>query len=258
MPAPGVDLTLDDGVLTLRLVRPEARNALTAEMVAEITRALEDAHADDGVRTVLVTGSGGSFSAGADIGGADPQERLGVDAVAAANRLVRAVVRCDKPVVAGVNGVAAGVGASLALAADLHVCVPSASFLLAFAKIGLMPDGGVVATMAAAIGRARTMRMALLAEPLSAEDAYAAGLVSHLVPEAELDAELTRLTAALAAGAPLAQAASKRAVNAAALGGLDDALENELTTQPMLLRTADVAEGMQAFAARRPPTFRGR
>jgi enoyl-CoA hydratase len=120
-----------------------------------------------------------------------------------------------------------------------------------------MPDGGSTASVAASIGRARAMRMALLAEPLTGRDAYDAGLVSHLVEDDALDWVVADLAARLAGGAPLSLAATKRALNAAALGGLDEALERERTGQSMLLRTADAAEGMRAFAERRHPDFTG-
>ena len=126
-----------------------------------------------------------AFCAGADIGGEEAHERFDVRALDRANRMVRAVVGLDKPVLAAVHGVAAGVGCSLALACDLVVAAERATFLLPFTGIGLMPDGGATATVAASIGRARAMRMALLAEPMSAADAYAAGLVSHLVADEE-------------------------------------------------------------------------
>jgi enoyl-CoA hydratase len=156
-----------------------------------------------------------------------------------------------------VHGVAAGVGCSIALAADLCVAAESASFLLAFARIGLMPDGGSSLSVAASIGRARAMRMALLAEPLTGREAHDAGLVSHLVEDEAFATVLSEVAARLAAGAPLAMAATKRAVNAAAFGSLDEALERERTGQTMLLLTADAAEGMRAFAERRHPDFEG-
>jgi enoyl-CoA hydratase len=120
-----------------------------------------------------------------------------------------------------------------------------------------MPDGGSTASVAASIGRARAMRMALLAEPLTGREAYDAGLVSHFVEDDALDTVLGEVTAQLAAGAPLGIAATKRAVNAATFAGLDDALERERTGQTILLRTADAAEGMRAFAERRSPDFEG-
>jgi enoyl-CoA hydratase len=171
--------------------------------------------------------------------------------------MIRAVVALDQPVVAGVHGVAAGVGCSLALACDLVVAGERASFLLAFTRIGLMPDGGATATVAASIGRARAMRMALLAEPLGAAAAHAAGLVSHLVPDGEVPATVDTLVERLLTGAPLALAATKRAVGAATLGELEMALERERTGQTVLLRTRDAAEGMRAFAQRRRPDFEG-
>jgi len=247
----------DNGALWLTLHRPEALNAFSGELSVALAERLEAAASDDEVRVVVMTGSGTAFSAGADISGADAHERFDVRALDAANRIIRAVVACPKPVVAAVNGVAAGVGCSTALAADLVVAAESSSFLLAFARIGLMPDGGTSATIAAAIGRARAMRMALLGEPLTAREAHDAGLVSHLAPDEEFPATVERLVGRLTRGAPLAQAATKKAVNAATLHQLEPALERERTGQTILLRTADVAEGMRAFNAGRRPEFRG-
>jgi len=166
-------------------------------------------------------------------------------------------VALERPVVAAVRGVAAGVGCSMAVACDLVVAAESASFLLAFARIGLMPDGGATATVAASVGRARAMRMALLAEPLPARAAYDAGLVSHVVPDAEHEAAVRELVSRLAEGPPLSYAASKKAINAAALAELDAALGRERSGQTALLRTADAAEGMRAFTDRRTPRFTG-
>jgi enoyl-CoA hydratase len=159
--------------------------------------------------------------------------------------------------VAAVNGIAAGVGCSAALAADLVVAAESASFLLAFARIGLMPDGGATATVAASIGRARAMRMALLADPLTAAEAYDAGLVTHVASDEEFPGLVEKVVRRLAAGPPLAFAATKKAINAATLGALEGSLERERTGQTLLLRTDDVAEGMRAFGEHRRPVFGG-
>jgi enoyl-CoA hydratase len=183
--------------------------------------------------------------------------QLDVRALDRANRIVRAITRLDKPVLAAVHGAAAGVGCSIALACDLAVASEAATFLLAFARIGLMPDGGSSASVAASIGRARAMRMALLAEPLSGREAHDAGLVSHLADADGFESVVADVVGRLAAGAPLAQASTKRAVNAVTFAGLDDALERERTGQTMLLRTRDAAEGMRAFAERRAPDFEG-
>lgn len=253
----GLSVSEADGVLTIRFDRPEALNAFTGDMVIGTIELLQAAHGRDDVRVVVLTGTNGAFSTGADISGENAHEGFDIRALDAANALVRAVVACDKPVVAGVNGIAAGVGLSAALACDLAVCAESAAFLLAFARVGLMPDGGATATVAASIGRARAMRLALLAEPLPAREAYDAGLVSHVFADDEYAAGLASITKRLRHGAPLAQAATKRAINAAAFTSLEPALENERTTQTMLLRTADVAEGMRAFSEKRRPTFSG-
>ncbi|MBB6626810.1 enoyl-CoA hydratase [Nocardioides sp. KIGAM211] len=252
-----LEVRVEDGALWLTLNRPHVFNALTADMADDLARIVEEATARDDVRVVAVTGTGHAFSTGADISGADAHEHFDVSALDRANRIIRAITSLDKPVVAGVNGVAAGVGCSAALAADLVVAASSASFLLAFARIGLMPDGGATATVAASIGRARAMRMALLAEPLTAQEAYDAGLVTHVAPDDEFPDVLAKLVRRLAAGPPLAFAATKKAVNAATLTSLEPALERERTGQSVLLRTADVAEGMRAFSERRRPVFRG-
>ncbi|HET8961444.1 enoyl-CoA hydratase-related protein [Nocardioides sp.] len=252
-----LEVAVADGVLRLTLNRPEVFNALTGEMADEVAAVIEGATARDDVRVIVLTGTGPAFSTGADISGADAHEGFDVTALDRANRIIRAIVGVDKPVVAAVNGVAAGVGCSAALAADIIVATESASFLLAFARIGLMPDGGATATVAAAMGRARAMRMALLAEPLGARDAYDAGLVTHVVADDEFEEQVAKIVGRLAGGPPLAFAATKRAINAATLDQLEGALESERTGQTLLLGTDDVAEGMRAFGEKRKPTFRG-
>jgi enoyl-CoA hydratase len=247
----------EGGVLTLTLDRPDRLNALSDVLADALADALEHATSYDDVRVVVLRGAGRAFCAGADISADGGQADLDVRALDRANRIVRAVTRLDRPVVAAVHGPAAGVGCSIALAADLCVASESASFLLAFARIGLMPDGGSTASVAASVGRARAMRMALLGEPLTGREAHRAGLVSHLADDDAFETVLADVVGRLAAGPPLAQAATKRAVNAAAFAGLDDALERERTGQTILLRTRDASEGMGAFAQRRTPIFEG-
>jgi len=253
----GMAISTDGGALWITLDRPERLNALTAEMADRLAEELEQAAARDDVHVVVLRGTGPAFSAGADLSGEDAHEHFDVTSLDRANRIIRAITSSPKPCVAAVNGVAAGVGCSAALACDLVVAAGSASFMLGFSRIGLMPDGGATATVAASVGRARAMRMALLGEALSAEEAYDVGLVSHLVPDEEFDATVSRVARRLAAGPPLAYAATKKAINAATLDRLEDALERERSGQTVLLRTADVAEGMRAFAEKRRPVFRG-
>lgn len=253
----GLEVRLDGAALWVRMDRPEAHNALTWEMADALAETLEGVVARDDVRVVVLAGTDSAFCTGADLSDPDAVDHLGPEALDRANRIIRAVVRLDRPVVAAVRGVAAGVGCSIAFAADLAVAAESASFWLAFGRIGLMPDGGATATIAASVGRARALRMALLNEPMSGRQAHEAGLVSHVAADDAFDEEVATLVRRLERGAPLAQAATKRALNAATLGGLDEALERERTGQSVLLRTADAAEGVAAFRERRRPDFHG-
>lgn len=251
-----VEIETRDGVLRLTINDPATLNALTCEMAESLAHELEQAAGDDAVRAVLLTGAGGAFSSGANLqglGGAEDFEQV----MANAARLVRAVPGLDKPVVAAVRGVAAGVACGLALACDLVIAGESAAFLLPFTRVGLMPDGATTLSVAASIGRARAMRMALLAEPLPARDALTAGLVAEVVPDDDLDARVEAVLARLVTGPPLAHAATKRAINATTLGGLEDALQREARGQVILSRTRDAAEGIGAFVEGRRPTFTG-
>lgn len=253
----GLRITTEAGVLRITMDRPGNLNALTADMADRLAQEIERAGVADDVRVIVLAGAGPAFSAGADLGGDDAHQNFDVTSLDRANRIIRAITGAPKPVVAAVNGVAAGVGCSAALACDLVVAAESASFLLAFSRIGLMPDGGATATVAASVGRARAMRMALLAEAMPAREAYDTGLVSHVVPDDELTDTVEAVVGRLAVGPPLAYAATKKAINGATLHRLEEALERERHGQTVLLRTDDAAEGMRAFAQKRRPVFRG-
>jgi enoyl-CoA hydratase len=253
------DLTvgLRDGVLTVTLDRPESLNSLTAQMLNGIADTLAKAATDPAVRVVRLGGAGRGFSSGAGISESD-QTAQSHDAAAtlhAANRAVQAIVSLPKPVVAAVHGPAAGVGVSLALACDVIIASEQAFFLLAFTKIGLMPDGGASALVAAAIGRVRAMRMALLAERLSAADAYAHGLVSGVYPADDFETEVDRVIATLVAGPAVALRKTKQAINAATLTELDGAFDRESAGQLQLLDSPDFREGTRAFQQRRSARF---
>src|SRR3954470_19454002 len=189
----GLRVDLEGGALWLTLDQPDTFNALTGEMVLGLVAELRHAVSRDDVRVVVVTGTGAAFSAGADLSGDAPQEKYDASAVDAANALIRSITDCDKPVVCGLNGVAAGVGMSAALACDLVVATASAPLTLGFTRIGLMPDGGATATVAAAVGRARAMRLALLSDLISAQEAFDAGLVSHVLAHDDYDEGLAKI-----------------------------------------------------------------
>lgn len=241
-------------VLRLTFDKPDRLNALTADMIHAAADAV-DAAAGDGTRVIVLTGSGRAFSSGADVGpdGAAP----GFDTLDAANRFTLALTSSPLPVVAAVNGIAAGVGCSFALAADLTVARESAAFMLAFTKIGLMPDGGASLLVPAAVGRARAARMALLAEKVSATQAAEWGLIAEVVADDAFDARIDQLVEQLAAGAPLAYAATKRVMRAATLADLPAILDAERAGQGPLLESADFAEGIAAFQEKRPARFTG-
>lgn len=239
-----------DAVLHLTLDRPEKFNALTADLVHAVADQIDQTSA----RVIVLTGNGKAFCSGADVSGDKPS----MDTLHAANRLTLTILDSPKPVVAAVNGIAAGVGVSFALACDLQVVTASAAFMLAFTKIGLMPDGGASLLVPAAVGRARAARMALLAEKIPAAQAAEWGLVSHPVADEEFAAEVDRVAGALAAAAPLALARTKQAVNAAMVPQIRAILGLEAAGQETLMYTEDFAEGVAAFQAKRAATFHGR
>lgn len=256
-----VDVEVRGPALWITLDRPEVLNALDAAMMLDLAEALDDARTREDVRVVVLTGTGSgpgaAFSAGADLATLHLAAEHPVETMDLANRVVRAVVGLDKPVLAAVNGVAAGVACSAAIAADIIVAAESASFLLPFSRLGLMTDGGSSLSVAASVGRARAMRMALLGEPLTAAEALGAGLVTHVASDADFPGVVEKLVARLAAGPPIAQSGIKKAINNATLGALEQTLDREHTGQRALFRTRDFAEGLAAFEAGRRPGFTG-
>jgi enoyl-CoA hydratase len=252
----GLSVTLADGVLSVTINRPESLNSLTAPVLAGIADAMDKAADEPRVKVVRLGGAGRGFSSGAGIGAEDMSDgHDGMETLFQANRAVKAIVAVPRPVVAVVQGPAAGVGVSLALACDLVLASEKAFFLLAFTKIGLMPDGGATALVAAAIGRTRAMKMALLAERIPAADALDWGLVSAVYPADSFSAEVDKVLATLIAGPARALAKTKNAVNAATLTQLDAALQREHDGQAQLLKSKDFREGVRAFQQRRSPDF---
>jgi 2-(1,2-epoxy-1,2-dihydrophenyl)acetyl-CoA isomerase len=208
---------------------------------------------------VILTGAGRAFCAGQDL-----RERrapnaapLEVELRERYNPLIRAMTGLGAPIVAAINGVAAGAGASLALAADLRIAAEGASFVLAFGRLGLVPDSGATWFLPRLVGPARAAELALLNEPLPAAEALRLGLVSRIVPADRLLDDAREIAARLAAGPPIANALTKRAIRRALESDLETALDHEATLQGIAGRTADHAEGLAAFAEKRPPRFSG-
>jgi enoyl-CoA hydratase len=259
---PGIDdLTVDlaDGVLAVTLNRPDSLNSLTYPMLATLADTLTQAASDSRVKVVRLGGAGRGFSSGAGISEEDHANPgangTPADVLDAANRAVRAIVNLPQPVVAVVQGPAAGVGVSLALASDVVLASDKAFFMLAFTKIGLMPDGGASALIAAAVGRIRATRMALLAERIPADQAYEWGLVTAVYPADEFDAEVDTVIRTLKSGPAVALRKTKHAINAATLTEFEAALDRETQGQLELLVADDFREGAKAFQQRRPAKF---
>lgn len=257
-----VELEVAGGVARITLNRPEALNAWTRELGEELRTALEHAAEDATVRAVVLTGAGRAFSSGADLRGGftlDPDGKPDVltPLREVFNPLILRVRTLPKPVIAAVNGAAAGIGCSLALACDLVVAAESAYFLLAFASVGLTVDGGASAFLPARIGHARAFELAFLAERLPAAKALQWGLVNRVVADDQLEAETRALADRLAAGPPGSYSAIKHTLNAQLYPNLAHKLDSEAVRQQQLARTADFFEGVIAFAEKRPAVFRG-
>jgi 2-(1,2-epoxy-1,2-dihydrophenyl)acetyl-CoA isomerase len=247
------------GIATITLDRPAALNSLEATLKGELVAAFRQAARDPEVRVVILTGAGRAFCAGQDL-----KERLqpgpsplDVEVRERFNPIVSAIRLLDKPVIAAINGVAAGAGASIAFACDLRVAAESASFVLAFGRIGLIPDSGASWLLPRLVGLGRATELMLLGDPVPAAEALRIGLVNRVVPAEDLLAEAGRLAATLGASAPRALALTKRAIRRALETGFEASLDYEASLQGLAGRTADHAEGLAAFVEKRSPRFTG-
>jgi 2-(1,2-epoxy-1,2-dihydrophenyl)acetyl-CoA isomerase len=246
------------GVATITLNRPDRLNALNATMRRELLGAFKAAARDDATRAVIVTGEGRGFCSGADLRGGAGEREFRRVLTTEYNPLITAIRELPKPVIAAVNGVAAGAGASIAFAADLIVAAEEARFLMAFVKIGLVPDSGATRTLVRALGRHAATEMIFTGEPLTAKRAADAGLVTAVVPANELMTAARELAERLANGPTKALGYAKRLINTAGDEALADSLAHEADLQELAGRTADHAEGVSAFAEKREPRFEGR
>jgi 2-(1,2-epoxy-1,2-dihydrophenyl)acetyl-CoA isomerase len=249
-----------DAVRLLTLNRPEKLNALNPEIHEALATAFGEIERDESVRAVLLSGAGRGFCSGADLtqnNGADLRD-LGVSIDSHYNPLVRRMRALPKPIIAAVNGVAAGAGANLALAADIVIAGSSASFTQAFIRIGLIPDAGGTWFLPHLVGDARARGLAMLGETITADEAERIGLIWKCLDDANLMETAYAMAAALAAKPTQALAAMKQAFNAAATNSLDAQLDLERDLQRRMGFTPDFAEGVQAFKEKRPARFTGR
>jgi len=250
---------LADAVATITLDQPDTLNALSVRMKLALREAVERAAGDDAVRAVVLTGAGRGFCVGQDLREHAEALDSGDTALSTVrehyNPIVRALADLPKPVVAAVNGTAAGAGASLAFACDFRIAADNASFLMAFARVGLGPDTGASWTLQRLVGYGRALAMLMLAEPVSAAQALEMGLVNAVVPGADLPGAAHELAARLAAGPTLAYAGIKQALASAATSDLATALETEADVQARCGRTEDHRNAVAAFLAKQAPTF---
>jgi 2-(1,2-epoxy-1,2-dihydrophenyl)acetyl-CoA isomerase len=257
-----VSIYRDGAAAKLELNRPERMNALNEQLRIDLLAAVEDIARDDGVRAVLLTGAGRAFSSGADLRenrAATADGHLDVYSILTGHYhpIITGIREMPKPVIAAVNGAAAGIGMSLALACDLVLAAESAYFLLAFVNIGLVPDGGSSLLVPTRVGFARAAELALLGERLGAAKALEWGLINQVWPDAELAGQAEALCSKMAEGPTGSYAGTKRQLNHWLYQSMADQLEFEAQVQQERASSADFREGVAAFGEKRTPRFTG-
>lgn len=258
MPYQTIETEHVEGVTILTLNRPEVRNALNSAMRLELLAAIRGLGPE--TRVLALTGAGEAFCSGQDLGDAQDAGDLDLEATLREEYepLLRAIFDCPVPVIAAVNGVAAGAGANLALAADVVIAAESATFLQAFTRIGLIPDAGGTYWLPRQVGFARAMGAALFAEPVSARQAAQWGMIWEAVADADFRIHWWSRAQHLAKGPTLAYGAVKRALRESFGNGLDEQLALEARLQGEVGRSRDFREGVAAFLEKRKPSFEGR
>ncbi|MFD6972905.1 enoyl-CoA hydratase/isomerase family protein [Streptomyces sp. NPDC059979] len=255
---------IDNGVAWITLNRPEAMNAVTWAQRERVITLLAEASADPAIRAVVVTATGKGFCAGADLRGAPAAagDRVAGDVARmirlGAQRLITAVLDCEKPVLAAVNGTAAGIGAHLALACDLVIAAEPARFIEVFVRRGLVPDGGGAYLLPRLVGPQKAKELMFFGDAVPAAEAERLGLVNKVVPAEELEATARAWAERLAQGPTRALAMTKQLVNASLDGDRAAALAAEATAQEINMGTADANEGVASFVERRTPKYLGR
>jgi 2-(1,2-epoxy-1,2-dihydrophenyl)acetyl-CoA isomerase len=258
----GIGYVVTDGVARITLDRPAALNSLTVAMKQGLLSALQQARENDAVRAVILTGAGRGFCVGQDLKEHQDGLASGDTEISTVsehyNPIVEAIVSLPKPVIAAVNGMAAGAGASLAFACDIRIAADTAGFLMAFARVGLGPDSGASWTLQRLVGLGRATAMLMLADPVTASQALEMGLVTAVVPAADLDSVVDALANKLAGGPTLAYAAIKDTLSFAAAHNLTDSLDREAEAQSRCGGSIDHARAVDAFLAKETASFIGR
>jgi len=253
-----VRYAVENGVAWIRLNRPESMNAVNSALRRALADSVKQADRDEAVKVVVVTGEGRAFCAGADVREFQIRDGALGDAQHDYEFLLGRLLTMPKPTIAAMNGVAAGIGASLALVCDLRYAVPQASFIEAFVKIGLTVDGGVSWLLPRLIGSGKALEMFYTGDPLSASDAERFGVVNRVVEVERLEGAVRELAERLAAGPTHALGAIKRSVHYAMNTTLEEAMEFEFHLQGVQMQREDFREGVAAFLEKREPRFQGR
>ena len=254
-----------DRVRTIILNRPEKKNAITNELAWGILDAVEESSKDDSVWVIAITGAGNAFCSGLDLSGAgedtSPLSEQGryLDDIGWVGRILLIFRQsCDKPVVAGVNGVAVGAGLSLALAADIRIAAQSARFMAGYPRIGASPDGGMTWTLPQLIGYEQAMRFLLENRTVTADEALRLGMVGEVVPDDQFDKRFAEYCALLAERPPIASRLTKRGLTRATAIDIESQVRFELANIMRAFETRDSQEARKAFLEKREPTFEGR
>ena len=257
-----VEYIKKDALVRITLNRPDAMNAINAELGIALLQALLEAEYDNAVRAVLLTGNGRAFSSGGDVkamlASAEPKGKFFKELTVYLNGIINTILMMRKPVIAGINGAAAGAGVSLALACDLVTAARSSRFNLAYTKIGLTPDGGATSLLAYHVGPKRAMEYIMLNPDISAEQAMEIGLINRVFDDSTFLEQTTAFAQTIAGGPTVAFAYTKRTMNHAYPGPLERTLELEREGIAACGSTEDFKEASKAFAQKRPPVFTGR
>ena len=255
-----ISFEVNQGIAWIKLNRPEVYNAFNRSMALQMQAALDEASQHEAVRGVVITGNGKAFSAGQDLGEAVAPDGPGLERILKEhyNPIIRSIVALEKPVIALVNGVAAGAGANIALACDVVIAHEQASFIQAFSKIGLIPDSGGTYLLPRLIGSQKALALMMTGDKVSAAEAERMNMIFKAVPADSYETFTTDFVTQIASMPTKALALTKKAVQLSWFQSLDEQLDTELTLQVEAGNTADFKEGVQAFLEKRKPNFTGK
>ena len=255
-----ISFEVNQGIAWIKLNRPDVYNAFNRSMALQMQAALDEASQHEAVRVVVITGNGKAFSAGQDLGEAVAPDGPGLERILKEhyNPIIRSIVALEKPVIALVNGVAAGAGANIALACDVVIAHEQASFIQAFSKIGLIPDSGGTYLLPRLIGSQKALALMMTGDKVSAAEAERMNMIFKAIPADSYETFTTDFVTQIASMPTKALALTKKAVQLSWFQSLDEQLDTELTLQVEAGNTADFKEGVQAFLEKRKPNFTGK